>query len=120
MAEFRRGDPAQLNALRSKTLGVTEDADLYSLVDTTSASLLFPRCSSTDYMGRESGMGRFVLCSERCTDNEGHSIELRMHRRLGAGHGHAQARHAPAHTPFPRGHVGGHRQQLELDQRLRR
>ena len=120
MAEFRRGDPAQLNALRSKTLGVTEDADLYSLVDTTSASLLFPRCSSTDYMGRESGMGRFVLCSKRCTDNEGHSIELRMHRRLGAGHGHAQARHAPAHTPFPRGHVGGHRQQLELDQRLRR
>ena len=115
MGEFRRGDPAQLDALKSKTLGVTEDADLYSLVDTTSATLLFPRCSSTDYMGRESGMGRFVLCSERCTDNEGHSIELRMHRRLGARHGHAQARHAPAHTPFPRGHVDGHRQQLELD-----
>ncbi|KAN0080205.1 hypothetical protein V8E55_009771 [Tylopilus felleus] len=44
MGEFRRGDP---DALKSKTLGATEDADLL-------------------------GWGRFVLCSERCTDNELH------------------------------------------------
>jgi hypothetical protein len=74
--QFRRGDPAQLHALRPLPYGAREDDDLYTLVDTLSATIYYFRAARPPtvclYTGRESGMGRFVLCSERCTINELH------------------------------------------------
>ncbi|KAF8553258.1 hypothetical protein OG21DRAFT_1414595, partial [Imleria badia] len=74
---FRIGDPAQYDALRSTyNPGDREDDDLYTLVDTISATVYYFRAAHPPtvclYTGRESGMGRFVLCSETCTANELH------------------------------------------------
>ncbi|KAN0080196.1 hypothetical protein V8E55_009762 [Tylopilus felleus] len=73
---FRRGDPAQLAALKPRIPGAEDDDDLYSLIDTVSATVYYFRAARPPtvclYTGRESGMGRFVLCSEKCTDNELH------------------------------------------------
>ena len=73
---FRRGDPAQLDALKSQSYNAGEDDDLYTLIDTVSATIYYFRAARPPtvclYTGRESGMGRFVLCSERCTVNELH------------------------------------------------
>ena len=74
--QFRRGDPAQLDALKPLPDSAREDDDLYTLVDTLSATIYYFRAARPPtvclYTGRESGMGRFVLCSERCTVNELH------------------------------------------------
>ena len=74
--QFRRGDPAQLDALKPLPYSAREDDDLYTLVDTLSATIYYFRAERPPtvclYTGRESGMGRFVLCSERCTLNELH------------------------------------------------
>ena len=74
--QFRRGDPAQLDALKPLPYSAREDDDLYTLVDTLSATIYYFRAARPPtvclYTGRESGMGRFVLCSERCTINELH------------------------------------------------
>ena len=74
--QFRRGDPAQLDALKAQTYNGRDDDDLYTLVDTLSATIYYFRAARPPtlclYTGRESGMGRFVLCSERCTVNELH------------------------------------------------
>ncbi|KAF9221750.1 hypothetical protein BS17DRAFT_757143 [Gyrodon lividus] len=73
--QFRRGDPRQFEDLKAQTKG-TEDDDLYTLIDTLSATIYYFRAARPPtvclYTGRESGMGRFVLCSERCTINELH------------------------------------------------
>ena len=73
---FRRGDPAQMEVLRPQTNVAREADDLYTLIDTLSATIYYFRaaCPPTVcvFTGRESGMGRFVLCSERCTINELH------------------------------------------------
>ena len=72
---FRRGDPAQLKALKSRN-NAEEDDDLYTLVDTVSAAIYYIRAARPPtvclFTGRKSRMGRFVLCSERCTINELH------------------------------------------------
>lgn len=73
--QYRRGDSAQLEALKSRA-NEREDDDLYTLVDTISATIYYFRAARPPtvclFTGRESGMGRFVLCSERCTINELH------------------------------------------------
>ncbi|KAF8841830.1 hypothetical protein BDN67DRAFT_900582 [Paxillus ammoniavirescens] len=72
---FRRGDPSQLEDLRGQVKSAA-DGDLYTLIDTLSATIYYFRAARPPtvclYTGRESGMGRFVLCSERCTVNELH------------------------------------------------
>ncbi|KAF8439967.1 hypothetical protein L210DRAFT_2192850 [Boletus edulis BED1] len=74
--QFRRGDPAQLDALKPQRWSAGEDDDLYTLIDTVSATIYYFRAARPPtvclYTGREGGMGRFVLCSERCTVNELH------------------------------------------------
>ncbi|KAG9315405.1 hypothetical protein JVU11DRAFT_4555 [Chiua virens] len=73
--QFRRGDKIQLDLLKPRD-GRREADDLYTLVDTLSATIYYFRAARPPtvclYMGRESGMGRFVLCSERCTINQLH------------------------------------------------
>lgn len=70
--QFRRGDPVQLDILRSQVDAGMAD-DLYTLVDTLSATIYYFRAARPPtvcvFTGRESGMGRFVLCSERCATN---------------------------------------------------
>ena len=74
--EFRVGSEAQLDALRPQGWDAREDDTLYTLIDTLSATIYYFRAARPPtvclYTGRESGMGRFVLCSERCTVNELH------------------------------------------------
>ncbi|KAF8836057.1 hypothetical protein BDN67DRAFT_911853, partial [Paxillus ammoniavirescens] len=73
--QFRRGDPKQLEDLKGQVKSTT-DGDLYTLIDTLSATIYYFRAARPPtvclYTGRESGMGRFVLCSERCTVNKLH------------------------------------------------
>ncbi|KAH0834116.1 hypothetical protein J3R83DRAFT_11404 [Lanmaoa asiatica] len=73
--QFRRGDSAQLDALRPRP-NEREADDLYTLIDTQSATIYYFHAARPPtvclFTGRESGMGRFVLCSERCTINELH------------------------------------------------
>ncbi|KAG6377748.1 hypothetical protein JVT61DRAFT_14520 [Boletus reticuloceps] len=73
---FRRGDPAQLDALKPERWSAGEDDNLYTLIDTVSATVYYFHAAHPPmvclYTGREGGMGRFVLCSERCTVNELH------------------------------------------------
>ncbi|KIK92279.1 hypothetical protein PAXRUDRAFT_584706 [Paxillus rubicundulus Ve08.2h10] len=73
--QFRRGDPNQLEDLKGQVVR-TADGDLYTLIDTLSATIYYFRAARPPtvclYTGRESGMGRFVLCSEKCTINELH------------------------------------------------
>ncbi|KAH0831057.1 hypothetical protein J3R83DRAFT_13580 [Lanmaoa asiatica] len=74
--QFRRGDPAQLEALKPQRGEREANDDLYTLIDTLSATIYYFRAARPPtvcvFTGRESGMGRFVLCSERCTINELH------------------------------------------------
>ncbi|KAF8439963.1 hypothetical protein L210DRAFT_3504333 [Boletus edulis BED1] len=74
--QFRRGDPAQLDALKPERWSAGEDDNLYTLIDTVSATVYYFHAARPPtvclYTGREGGMGRFVLCSERCRVNELH------------------------------------------------
>lgn len=73
MGRFRRGDPQQLEELKTPS---QDNNDLYTLVDTLSATVYYFRAKRPPtvclFTGRESGMGRFVLCSEKCMANELH------------------------------------------------
>jgi len=74
---FREGDPTQVEFAASRAPNV------YTLVDTVSATVYHFTASRPPtvclFVGREGGLGRFVLCSETCGLNELHKeTVLRM------------------------------------------
>lgn len=74
---FRQGDPAQSELLASKV------ANVYTLVDTQTNTIYHFTAvrppTVAVFVGKEGGLGRFVLCSESCTLNELHKeTVLRM------------------------------------------
>ncbi|KAI9569782.1 hypothetical protein HD554DRAFT_447622 [Boletus coccyginus] len=79
---IRWGDGVQYNNALAAEKG-SQAGRTYTLIDTTSFTIYY-FCADRPptvclYTGREGGLGRFVLCSERCADDELHKeTVLRM------------------------------------------
>jgi hypothetical protein len=76
--QFRQGDTEL-----SEQLALNKSHEMYTLVDTVSNTIYHFSAARPPtvcvYIGREGGMGRYVLCSENCGSNELHKeAVLRM------------------------------------------
>ncbi|KAG2141183.1 uncharacterized protein EDB93DRAFT_1089549 [Suillus bovinus] len=80
----RGGSPAQYDdAKQADSHGGPDAGHIYTLIDTYSSTMYYFRAERPPtvciFTGREGGLGRFVLCSEKCHINELHKESvLRM------------------------------------------
>ncbi|KAG1855319.1 hypothetical protein DFJ58DRAFT_355899 [Suillus subalutaceus] len=78
----RKGSPTQYDDAKKSESG-PGTRHIYTLIDTCSSTMYYFRAERPPtvciFAGREGGLGRFVLCSERCNINELHKESvLRM------------------------------------------
>ncbi|KAG1808433.1 uncharacterized protein BJ212DRAFT_657076 [Suillus subaureus] len=78
----RAGSPTQYSNAKQADSG-PDAGHIYTLIDTCSSTMYYFRAERPPtvciFAGREGGLGRFVLCSERCNINELHKESvLRM------------------------------------------
>ncbi|KAG2029426.1 hypothetical protein BDR03DRAFT_975842, partial [Suillus americanus] len=79
----RGGSPTQYDDAKLADSSGPDAGHIYTLIDTCSSTMYYFRAKRPPtvcvFAGREGGLGRFVLCSERCNINELHKESvLRM------------------------------------------
>ncbi|KAG2065128.1 hypothetical protein BDR04DRAFT_1175876 [Suillus decipiens] len=79
----RRGSDKQYEDAEERERSGPDSGHMYTLIDTYLSTVYYFRAERAPtvciFAGREGGLGRFVLCSENCKDNELHKeMVLRM------------------------------------------
>jgi hypothetical protein len=79
----RRGSDKQYEDAKEQEQSGPDAGHMYTLIDTYSSTMYYFRAERPPtvciFTGREGGLGRFVLCSEKCKENELHKeTVLRM------------------------------------------
>ncbi|KAG2743769.1 hypothetical protein P692DRAFT_20168388 [Suillus brevipes Sb2] len=80
---IRRGSDKQYEYAKEQGQSGPDAGHMYTLIDTYSSTMYYFRAERPPtvciFTGREGGLGRFVLCSEKCKENELHKeMVLRM------------------------------------------